>query len=95
MAAFERQGSVRAPREIQIMRDVKRGQLPGPMQILEQVHDHFAGPEIEVAGGFVSQKDAGVAHQRACQHDSLLLSARKLTRAMLSAVSQAHFIQPR
>ena len=57
------------------------------MQILEQIHDHFAGPEIEVARGFVGQKDAGVAHQRARQYDSLLLSARKLTRTMLSAVS--------
>ena len=87
MAAFQRERTVRAARKIQIVRDVKRGQLPGPMQILEQIHDHFAGPEIEIASGFVGQKDARVADQRAGQNDSLLLSARKLTRAMLSAVS--------
>ena len=87
MAAFQSEGPVRAAREIQIMRDVQRGQLPGPMQILEQIHDHLAGPEIEIAGGFVGQQDAGIAHQRAGQYHSLLLSARKLTRTMLSAVS--------
>jgi len=65
------------------------------MQILEQIHDHLAGPEVEIAGRFVGQKDARVADQRAGQNDSLLLSARKLTRAMLSAVSQANLIQPR
>ena len=95
MAAFQREGAVRAAREIQIVSYVKRGQPSGPMQILEQVHDHFAGPEVEIASGFVGQKHARVADQRASQYDSLLLPARKLTRAMLSAVSQAHFIQPR
>ena len=87
MAAFQRERTVRAAREIQIVGDVQRSQLPGPMQILEQIHDHFASPEIEIASGFVGQKNARIADQRACQHDSLLLSARKLTRAMLSAVS--------
>ena len=86
MPAFQSQRPVRAAREIQIMGDVKRGQLPGPMQILEQIHDHLAGPEIQIAGGFIGEQDAGVAHQRASQYHSLLLSARKLTRTMLCAV---------
>ena len=87
MAAFQRERAVRAAREIQIVCDVQGGQLPGPMQILEQIHDHFAGPEIEIASGFIGQENARVADQRAGQYDSLLLPARKLTRAMLSAVS--------
>jgi hypothetical protein len=87
VAAFQREGAIRAAREIQIVGDVKRSQLPGPMQILEQIHDHLAGPEVEIASGFVGQEHARVANQRAGQDDSLLLSARKLTRAMLSAVS--------
>jgi len=87
VAALQRKSTVRAAREIQVVSDVQRGQLPGPMQILQQVHDHLAGPEIEIASGFVGQKDAGVSDQRAGQYDSLLFSARKLTRAMLSAVS--------
>jgi hypothetical protein len=94
MPAFQGERPVRAAREIHIVGDVKRGQLPGPMQILEQIHDHLAGPEVEIARGFVGEKNAGVAHQRARQYDALLLSTRKLTRAMLCAVSQAHFIQP-
>ena len=87
MPAFQSQRPVRAACEIQIVGDVKRRQLPGPMQILEQIHDHLAGPEVEIASGFVGQKNARVADQRAGQYDSLLFSARKLTRAMLSAVS--------
>jgi hypothetical protein len=65
------------------------------MQILEQIHDHLAGPEIEIACGFVGQEHTGIANQRASQYHSLLLPTRKLTRTMLSAVSQAHLIQPR
>jgi hypothetical protein len=57
------------------------------MQILEQIHDHLAGPEVEIARGFVGEKNAGVAHQRARQYDALLLSTRKLTGAVLCAVS--------
>ena len=76
MAAFQSERPVRAAREIQIVRDVQGGQLPGPMQILEQVHDHLAGPEIEIARGFVSQEDTGIADQRAGQHDSLLFPTR-------------------
>ena len=87
MPAFKREHAVRAACEIQIVGDVKRGQLPGPMQILEQIHDHLTGPKVEVAGGFVGQKDTRVPDQRAGQNDSLLLPTRKLTRAMLSAVS--------
>ncbi len=87
MAAFQSESPVRAAREIQIVSDVQRSQLPGPMQILEQVHDHLASPVVEIAGGFVGQKDARVANQRAGQYDSLLFSTRKLTRTMLSAVS--------
>jgi hypothetical protein len=87
MAAFQSKYPVRAARKTQIVGDVQRGQLPGPMQILEQVHDHFAGPEVKVAGRLVCQKNAGVTDQRAGQYDSLLFSTRQLTRAMLSAVS--------
>ena len=76
MTAFQSEHPVGAAREIQMVRNVKRGQPPGSMQILEQVHDHLARPEIEIAGGLVGQKNAWVTHQRAGQHDSLLLSTR-------------------
>jgi hypothetical protein len=33
------------------------------MQIIEQVHDHFAGPKIQVPGRFISQKYAWGAHK--------------------------------
>ena len=45
------------------------------MQVVEQLKDHFAGPEIEVAGGLVGQQNAGVAHQGARQDHPLLFAA--------------------
>ena len=30
------------------------------MQFRQQTEDHFAGPEIEVAGGFIGQQDGGL-----------------------------------
>ena len=92
MALLQTKSSIRAPREIHIVRDVDGGQSPGPMQFLQQVHNHLTRPKIEIAGGFVSQKDFGVARKRASQNNTLLLSTGSLTGAMLSAVSQTHFI---
>ena len=46
------------------------------MQVLEQTHDHLAGPEIQVAGGLVGQQNAGIAHQGPGQNHALLFSAR-------------------
>ena len=44
------------------------------MQAFQKIEDHFAGPEVEVSGGFVGQQDRGLAHQSPGQHDALLLS---------------------
>ena len=46
------------------------------MQIFNQIHDHFAGPEIQASGGLVGEQDTGVAHQGARQHHALLLAPR-------------------
>ena len=46
------------------------------MQIFKQFEDHFAGPEIEVAGGFVRQQSRRLSHQGARKHDALLLATR-------------------
>ncbi len=46
------------------------------MQTVQEFENHFAGPEIEVAGGFVGQQDGRVAHQGAGQHHPLLFPSR-------------------
>jgi hypothetical protein len=52
------------------------------VQIAEQGNDHFASPEIEIAGGLVSEQNTRVANERSCQSDPLLLSARKFSRTV-------------
>jgi len=43
------------------------------MQACQKVEDHFAGPEVEVAGRFVGEQDGGLADQSPGEHDTLLL----------------------
>src|SRR5256885_3921701 len=76
LTALERDNTVGAPRKIQIMSDVNRGEPPGTMQLIQKAHDHLACTEIEVAGGFVGEQYFRITHQGACQNHSLLLSAR-------------------
>ncbi len=64
------------------MRDENRGELVRAVQILEQRNNHFAGPEIQIAGRLVGEQDARVAGQSTGQSDALLLSARQFSRAM-------------
>ena len=42
---------------------------------LEQFHDLFACFLIQRAGGFIGQEDAGIADQRSCYGNALLLTA--------------------
>ena len=46
------------------------------MQVLNQAHDHFAGPEVQAAGRLIGEQDFGFPNQRASQYHSLLFSAR-------------------
>src|ERR1700688_450253 len=75
LTPFQRHDAVGAARKIQIMSDVNRGEPPGAMQLVQKAHDHLAGTEIEVAGGFVSEQYFRIAHQGACQNHPLLLPA--------------------
>lgn len=65
------------------------------MQVLEQVHDHLSGPEIQTARGLVGEQHGRVSDQRPGQNDALLFPARQFPRPMGGAVAQSNFIQPR
>ena len=78
--------------KFKIMRDMNgseraRGAAAGAMQVLNETHDHFPRPEVETAGGFVGEKDARISRERPSQDHPLLLSPRKLARAMRRAVA--------
>src|SRR5579884_2575660 len=85
-ALLERKNTVRAAGKVEIVSDVNRGKPASAMQILQQAHDHFAGPEVQVAGGLVSQQNFGVTDQGARENDALLLAPRQFSRAVRRAV---------
>ena len=60
--------------------------LVGTVQVCEQRDDHFARPEIQVAGGFVGEQDGRIANQGPGNSDPLLLSSRKFARAVCGTV---------
>ena len=67
----------------------------GPAKVSQQLKNHLAGPEIQVAGRLIGKQYTGLSHKGACQHDTLLFSARQFTRAVQSPRAKADFIQPR
>ena len=76
------QNAVATPRKRQIVRDENRGELVRAVQTFQELEDHLPGPEIQVPGRLVGEQNRRLAHQRAGQHDPLLLSARKFTGAV-------------
>ena len=58
-AAFHGQDTVATPRERQIVSDENRSEPVRAVQAFQQFEDHFPGPEIQVAGGFVGEQNRG------------------------------------
>lgn len=50
---------------------------------------------VQVAGGLISQQQAGLVHQGSGNRDTLLLTARKLPRIMLQSMAQANCLEHR
>ena len=64
------------------------------MQPLQELENHFAGPEIQVAGGFVSEQNGRFSHQSAGKHHPLLFTAGKFSSAVGSTGLKSDLIQP-
>ena len=75
-----------------LMGDHQDGGSPA-VDFAEQPHDFKRERRVDVAGGLVRDKHAGVVHQRARQADALLLAAGKLVRVAACLFLQAHQIQ--
>jgi hypothetical protein len=95
LAVLQGQDAIGAAGKIQIMGYVDRSQAARPVQFVEKVHDHLAGPEIQAPRGFVGEQHLGIAHQRAGQHHPLLFASGELAGAMPGTISQSNFIEPR
>src|SRR5436190_16497298 len=63
------------------------------VQFLEQRHDRFAVPRIEVARRFVGEQDRRLTRESARHRDTLLLTTGKLTRKMLRTMAHADALQ--
>ena len=62
-------------------------------QVLQLLHHVGAALAVERAGRLVGQDHAAAVHQRACDRDALLLSARQLIRPMVRAVGEAEHVE--
>ena len=54
----------------------------------DEIDDHGAGGRVEIAGGFVGEKDRGLVDEGTGEGGSLELSTRELVGAMVGAVGE-------
>jgi len=59
-------------------------------ELCDQIDNHGAGGGVEIAGGFVGEKDGGLVDQGAGEGGSLELASGKLMRPVMRAIAQAH-----
>jgi len=55
----------------------------------DEIDDHGAGGGVEIAGGFVGEKDGGLVDQGAGEGGALELASRKLMRPVMGAIAKA------
>ena len=64
------------------------------MQPRDQIENALGGDRVEIARGFVCQKQLRAGDQRPSQRNSLLFASGKLARTMMCSVRESHFAQP-
>jgi hypothetical protein len=64
------------------------------VETLDEVEDAAGGDLVEIAGGLVSEQEAGVVDEGAGKGDALLLAAGEFAGAMVTAILQADFRKP-
>ena len=75
-SVFQLEDSIASPGKRHIVRAENRRKLMRSMQAFQKMENHFAGPEIEVAGWFIGQQDGRFSHQGSSEHNPLLLPTR-------------------
>ena len=58
----------------------------GGVDVVEKIHDGVAIFGVEVSGGLIGEENHGIADERACHRDALLLTTGKLCGIMLGAM---------
>jgi hypothetical protein len=83
-----------AARERQIVRSDEGGELVLAMEPSDQIENRFRRVPVQITGWLIGQQQLGAGDERAGQRNSLLLSARKLSGAVMSALFQSNLAQP-
>lgn len=92
-AAFEVDDAACLAREVEIMRDEDERGAGGCVQVEEQIDDAIACFVVEVAGGFVREKNLGPIQKCASERNALLFAAGKLGGVMMKALGEADLLQ--
>ena len=74
MTLREREDTIGAAREIEIVRNVDRRELARSVNAVKQIHHGFACSLVKTASGFVGEEYAGVSNQGSSEDDALLLA---------------------
>jgi len=83
----------RVPRDVGLVRHNDHRQPFLFIQPLQDVHDFNRSAAVEIPGRLIGKHDLRVVDQSPRDGHALLLSARKLARMMLRAVSQSHALE--
>src|SRR4051794_39868745 len=67
--------------------------VPALIKILEQLHDFFTGPGIEITSRLIRENDRRIIDQSPGNRDPLALAAGQLVRFMMHPVAQSYFAE--
>src|SRR5215467_15108321 len=79
-SVFQLEDSIASPGKRHIVRAENRRKLMRSMQAFQKMENHFAGPEIQVAGRFVREQYGRPSHQGAFKDHPSLLTDRQFPR---------------
>src|SRR5438270_10278185 len=88
------QYTIAAARKLKVVGDDKGSEPVLSMKSLHQSEHHLRGSVIQVTCWLISHQDSWACHQGPGQGHPLLLTAGKLSSAMMAAALQSNFPQP-
>jgi acyl-CoA thioesterase-1 len=79
--------------EVAAVSDDDQNSVCLPVNVEQHSGHYLGGFLIEVAGGFIAQKQSGLHNQRAREGHALFLTAGQLTRVVIEPLTQTDLLQ--
>jgi hypothetical protein len=79
--------------QVEVVGDENECGAGGGVEVKKEVDDSVAGFVIEIAGGFVGEKNFGTVEEGPGESDALLFPTGELRRVMMKALGEADFFQ--